>query len=231
MIKLPAGTSPADGLVRVTTWPGRVCLPRTVNPSLMSSRRALMKVIPTTSGTGTRDGGLEAGALAEEAEALAVGRPARDAVGLPGTGAAGELAGEGWATERAVAGASAAVERCGPAAGPALDADLAAWPVAEGVVTVPLAASGRPLGLPLSRHAVTEPASSATSSAATARAARPVRPERAVTDRAVSGRVTPTVSGSSPGAPVSGPGSVGRTELPQVPPRRQARRGDGGLRA
>ena len=65
MIKLPAGTSPADGLVRATTCPRRVCRPRTVNPSPMSSRRAWVKVIPTTSGTGTSGGVLEADALAE----------------------------------------------------------------------------------------------------------------------------------------------------------------------
>ena len=65
MITLPAGTSPDGGSVRVTTCPTRVCLPTTVNPSLTSSSRALVKVIPTTSGTGTRGGALEAGGLTE----------------------------------------------------------------------------------------------------------------------------------------------------------------------
>ena len=46
MITLPAGISPAGGLVRVTICPTRVCLPATVNPSLASSRRAVVKVIP-----------------------------------------------------------------------------------------------------------------------------------------------------------------------------------------
>ena len=131
MIKLPAGTSPADGFVRATTCPTRVCLPRTVKPSLMSSSRAWVKVIPTTSGTGTSGGVLEADALTEGL-----------AVGLPDAGAAVELAGAaegelGWVTERDVAGATAAVGCCGAAAELDLDADpaaasgvAAAWPVA-----------------------------------------------------------------------------------------------------
>ena len=72
MIRLPAGTLPADGFVRVTICPRRVCLPRTVNPSLMSSSRALVKVIPTTSGTGSRGCGAGEVTLAEGlAEGLA----------------------------------------------------------------------------------------------------------------------------------------------------------------
>ena len=121
MIRLPGGTSPADGLVRVTTCPTRVCLPTTLNPSLMSSSRALAKVIPTTSGTGTRGGALEAGGLAEE---LAVGPPDEGAA-VEATGDAGrELAG---VTAGGDAEATAAVEcRVAPAAEVDLDADPAA---------------------------------------------------------------------------------------------------------
>src|SRR5580693_3762173 len=62
MITLPAGASP-DGLVLVTVCPKRGCLPTTVNPSSSSASRALVKVMPTTSGTGTSAGAVEAGAL------------------------------------------------------------------------------------------------------------------------------------------------------------------------
>jgi hypothetical protein len=65
MITLPAGASPSGGFVPVTICPRRVCLPTTMNPSLASSSRALMKRMPTTSGTGTRAGVLEAGGVDE----------------------------------------------------------------------------------------------------------------------------------------------------------------------
>jgi hypothetical protein len=177
MITLPAGTLPAAGFVRLTTCPTRMCLPTTVNPSLTSSSRALVNVIPTTSGTGTRGGAL-AGGLA---------------VGLADGGAAVEVAGdvgrelarvtEGDVTEGDVREGAAAVECRVAAAELGLAADapaatgvaVAACPAAAVVVTPPLAASPRPLGELLSRHAVTDPASSRTSRPATARAPRPAR--------------------------------------------------------
>ena len=121
MTRLPGGTSPADGFVRVTSCPTRVCLPTTLNPSPTSSSRALVKVIPTTSGTGTRGGALEAGGLA-----------GRLAEGLPGGGTAVEATGDaGRELAGVTAGgdpeATAAVEcRVAPAAEVDLDADPAA---------------------------------------------------------------------------------------------------------
>jgi hypothetical protein len=80
LITLPAGAWPAGGLVRVTICPTRMCTPTTRNPSLCSSSEAAVNFMPTTSGTGTRDGVPEAEELAEGlAEGLAVGLPVGDA--------------------------------------------------------------------------------------------------------------------------------------------------------
>ena len=172
MTRLPAGISPADGFVRVTTCPRRVCLPTTVNPSLTSSSRALMKVIPTTSGTGSRGG--------PEEDALAVGRPGGGAALEPAGAAGRELAAPAGSD---VAGATAAVGWVAAAAeldpdpglGAATGSVAAGRPVATGVVGTLLAASCLPLGVALSRHAVTGPASSRISKPAAARAPRPAR--------------------------------------------------------
>ena len=73
MITLPAGAWPW-GLVLVTVCPRRARLPTTLNPSSISTSRALAKVMPTTSGTGTSGGAVAGGVLTV---ALAVGAAAR----------------------------------------------------------------------------------------------------------------------------------------------------------
>src|ERR1700722_16388461 len=101
MITLPAGAWP-DGLVLVTVCPSRACLPATLNPSSISTSRALAKVMPTTLGTGTSAGAVAAGPLAvalavgvavREAGGEAVGRAGAEAVAVPGVDAAADAAG------------------------------------------------------------------------------------------------------------------------------------------
>jgi hypothetical protein len=81
MITLPAGTSPAGGLVRVTVCPTRVCLPTNVNPSLASSSRASEGVAVEPAGDAARElalarGGAVDGVVGEHGHHRA-GEPAR----------------------------------------------------------------------------------------------------------------------------------------------------------
>ena len=101
MITLPAGAWP-EGLVLVTVCPTRGWLPTTRNPSSISTARALANVMPTTSGTGTSAGAVEAGALAValvagaaalEAEVEPVGRAGAEAVAVPVLDAAADVVG------------------------------------------------------------------------------------------------------------------------------------------
>jgi hypothetical protein len=145
MIKLPAGASPSGGFVRVTICPRRVCLPSTLNPSLTSSSRALIKGMPTTSGTGTRSGVLESWGVDEGlAGAVDEGLAVRDAGKEAAEDGTVELAGDAkWEAAGAAAAGScgfAAAEfdqDAGPAA--ADGAAAAEWPAGE-VVMAPLAA-------------------------------------------------------------------------------------------
>jgi hypothetical protein len=94
--------------VLTTLSPGGVCVLTTVNPSLSRSRCAWGKFMPTTSGTGTRGGVLEAGA---PSDGLAVGvlagagtgEPAGESGREPAGGADAEPAAE---LERATPGAA-----------------------------------------------------------------------------------------------------------------------------
>jgi len=179
MITLPAGACP-DGLVLVTTCPRRACLPATLNPSPMSTSRALTKSMPITSGIGTMTGLLAAGELTVT---LALGVAAREAEGELAGGAAAEADAE-LGRDAAAAGVVAA----------------AACRVGGEAVALPAAC-----GEAWNRSAMIDPARSRAATPAIAAMTGPRRRGRPPGVRASAGRVTEMVAAGWP-VPMAGPG-------------------------
>ena len=212
MITLPAGAWP-EGLVRVTMFPARVCLPLTVNPSLSSASRALAKVRPATAGTATTGGVLEAVALTVGvAPAALAGEPA----GEPAGDAERELAGAAervlaGAAELEVAGAAETEFGGGAAATRDLDADAdvavaaAGWLAGGGAVVLRTrTTSSEGCAEALSRHAVNDPAISRSATPAIAKVTRSSRRERPAAGRVAAALGTEVVDGSPLAPPMSG---------------------------
>jgi hypothetical protein len=184
MIVLPARAWP-DGLVLVTICPSRACLPATLNPSSISASRALVKVMPTTLGTGTSAGAVEGGALAVAAD-----------VGVAAREAGGEAAGRAGAEAVAVLGRDAA------------DVAGAATALLAGEADVLPAAVPEDCGEPWNRNAMSDPATSSATTPAIAVSTRPGRRGRLSAVPAATGCVMATVSGGWPAAAPARPGAA-----------------------
>src|SRR5579862_2740171 len=158
----------------------------TLNPSPISTSRALVIVMPTTSGTGTRAGAVVAGPLAV---GLTVGAAAREAGGEP--------AGRAGAEAVAVPGVDGA-------------ADLAVVVAAVGAggADVPPAAVPGDGGESWKRNAMSDPATSSATTPAIAVTTRPGRRGRRPAVATATGRVMAAVAGGGPAAAPAGTCSV-----------------------
>src|SRR3984957_17509461 len=179
MITLPAGAAP-DGLVLVTVCPRRGCLPTTLKPSSISTSRALAKVMPTTSGTGTSAGAVEAGADVAVAVGVAV-----------------------WVADEACAGAEAVGDP--PLAGGGGAAGVATAPPTAGADVLP-APLPEDCGEPWRRNATSDPATSSASTAPITAATQPGRRgRRSAAVRAAAVRVMAMVAWGWGAPPPKGP--------------------------